>query len=69
MPRDLPPVILGLVFEISILHSFLHSELSNKVIFPQPGLLYTVYSLHVIFENEVLFRKTDLVICHLTVNH
>ena len=31
---------LCLVLEISILLSFLHSKLSNKVIFPQSGLLY-----------------------------
>jgi hypothetical protein len=49
------------LLEISILLSFLHSKLSNKVIFPQPGLLYSL----VIFENDVLFRKTDSVICRL----
>jgi hypothetical protein len=35
------------------------STLSFQVIFPQPGLLYSL----VIFENDVLFRKTNLVIC------
>jgi hypothetical protein len=52
--------LLGFVLEISIPLSFLHSELSNKVIFPQPALLYSL----VIFESDVLFRKTDLLICH-----
>jgi hypothetical protein len=32
-------------------------KLSNKVIFPQSGLLYSL----VIFENDELFRVTDLV--------
>jgi hypothetical protein len=50
-----------LVLEISIPLSFLHSKLSNKDIFHQPALLYSL----VIFENDVVFRKIDLVICHL----
>ena len=53
--------LICLVLEISILLPFVHSKLSNKVIFPQPGLLYSL----VIFENDVLCRKTDLVIYHL----
>jgi hypothetical protein len=50
--------VLCLVLEISILLSFLHSKLSNKVIFPQLGLLYSL----VVFENDILhvFRKSDL---------
>jgi hypothetical protein len=32
--------LLCLVLEISTLLSFLHTKLSNKVIFPQPDLLY-----------------------------
>jgi hypothetical protein len=47
--------------------SSIPAKLSNKVIFPQLGLSF-IYSL-VIFENDVLiFRKTDLVICHLIVD-
>jgi hypothetical protein len=57
VPRDLPPVTLFSFLEIPILLSFLHSKLSNEVIFPQPGL--------VIFENDVYyFVKPFLVICH-----
>ena len=55
MARGSLPVTL-LVLEISILLSFLHSKLSNKIIFLQPGLLYSL----VIFENNVLFRKTEV---------
>jgi hypothetical protein len=47
-----------LVLEISILLSFLHSKLSNKVIFPQPSLLYSL----VILKNNVLFH--NWFICH-----
>jgi hypothetical protein len=38
---------LALVLEISILLSFLHSKLSNKVIFPQPALLYILECLFI----------------------
>jgi hypothetical protein len=57
--RQLHCLVLG----IPILLSFLYSKLSNKVIFPQPALLHTL----VIFENDMLFRKINLVICHLKV--
>jgi hypothetical protein len=49
--------LLCLTLEISILLFLLHSKLSNKVIFRQPGLVYSL----------VIFCKTDLVICHLQV--
>jgi hypothetical protein len=52
------------VLEISILLSFLHSELLNKVIFLQPSVYFI--ACMGIFENDVLFRKTDLVICQHT---
>ena len=52
-----------LVLGIPILLSFLYSKLSNKVIFPQPALLHTL----VIFENDMLFRKINLVICILNL--
>jgi hypothetical protein len=58
-------VILCLVLEISILFSFLQSKLSNKVIFlHEPGLLY---NLVICFENNMLFRKTDLVFAILNL--
>ena len=58
--------LLCLALHLSILLSFLHSKLSNKVIFAQLGPPYILYSL-VIFENDVLFRKTDLVISILNI--
>ena len=57
--RQLHCLVLG----IPILLSFLYSKLSNKVIFPQPALLHTL----VIFENDMLFRKINLVICILNL--
>ena len=57
--------LLCLVLEISILFSFLQSKLSNKVIFlHEPGLLY---NLVICFENNMLFRKTDLVFAILNL--
>jgi hypothetical protein len=50
--------LLCSVLEISILLSFLHSKLSSYF----PSTWFTLYSLD-IFENNALFRKTNLVIC------
>ena len=43
--RGLPSIALFIVLEQSILLSFLHSKLSNKVVFHQPGQLYKVTEL------------------------
>jgi hypothetical protein len=63
VPRCLPPVTLFSSWNINSallppLYAFKQSD------FPQLGLLYSL----VIFENDVLFRKTDLAICHLIVD-
>jgi hypothetical protein len=48
------PVAAGALAGATRFTASYHSKLSNKIIFPQPGLLYSL----VIFENNVLFRKT-----------
>jgi hypothetical protein len=66
VPRgSLPVTLFCLVAEISILVSFLHTTILNKVILYQPRLFYSLVVFEI--ENGIVFCRADLVIAFLNL--